>query len=341
MVPFTDEAMRATHSPVVLAADVGGTKTIVCRAQVTGSTIVRGEVERFASRDHPDLQSILADYARRHDVRGLPACFGVAGPVRDGRCVATNLPWVIDAAALRATLGLGPTALCNDFEAAAHGLDALQPDDLAVLQAGAPDPTAPRALLGAGTGLGEALVLPEEGGGWRVVAGEGGHADFAPRDAVQDEILRRLRVRHGRVSFERVLSGRGLAAVYECLREMGGTEAPEVRAAMEAGDPAAVVGQYGTAGRDPLCVQALDVFLDVYGAEAGNMALRFLARGGVYLAGGIAAKVLPRILQGGLLTAFRTKGRLSPLLSEMPLAVVLEPELGLLGAAVLAAEMRA
>jgi len=329
--------MTATPTRYVLAADVGGTKTIVCRAHVTGRSITRGEVERFVSRDHPDLASILSDYARRHDVRGLPACFGVAGPVRDGRCVATNLPWVIDATALREALSLGPTRLCNDFEAAAHGLDALDPDDLAVLQAGVPDATAPRALLGAGTGLGEAFVLPEAGGGWRVVAGEGGHADFAPRDAVQDELLRRLRAQHGRVSFERVLSGRGLAAVYGCLRDMGGTESPEVRAAMEAGDPAAVVGQYGSSGRDPLCTQALDVFLDVYGAEAGNMALRVLARGGVFLAGGIAAKVLPRVREGGLLASFRTKGRLSPLLADMPLAVVLEPELGLLGAAVLAA----
>jgi glucokinase len=333
-------AMTETQARYVLAADVGGTKTIVSRARVAGGRIVRGEIERFASRDHDGLGSILADYATRHDVRGLPACFGVAGPVRDGRCVATNLPWVIEADALRDALGLGPTTLCNDFEAAAHGLDALDADQIAVLQEGVVDATAPRALLGAGTGLGEALVLPEPGGGWRVVPGEGGHADFAPRDAVQDEVLRRLRAVHGRVCWERVLSGSGLAAVYRCLRDMGGAESPAVRAALDAtDDPAAVVGRFGTAGDDALCAQALDVFLDVYGTEAGNMALRHLARGGVYLAGGIAAKVMPRIARGGLLAAFRAKGRMSPIVAEVRLAVVLDPALGLLGAAARAASV--
>ena len=155
-----------------------------------------------------------------------------------------------------------------------------------------------------------------------------------------DEVLRRLRAVHGRVCWERVLSGSGLAAVYRCLREMGGAESPAVRAALDAADdPAAVVGRFGATGEDALCAQALDVFLDVYGTEAGNMALRHLARGGVYLAGGIAAKVMPRIARGGLLAAFRAKGRMSPIVAEVRLAVVLDPALGLLGAAARAASV--
>lgn len=320
----------------VLAADVGGTKTLVALADVDASGVALRAVQRFESSRFESLEAIVRAFHGSHPVTGLKSAFGVAGPVRDGRSAITNLPWVLETEALARGLALGPTALLNDFEAAALGLETLGPGQCVTLQAGCEDRGRPRVLLGAGTGLGVAQLVPE-GGAWRVLPGEGGHTDFAPRDEAQMRLWQRLRARYGRVSVERVVSGAGLVAAYESLSEDAPPKvAPRVDVLADV-DPAAAISAAALAGGDPIALAALDLFLDAYGAEAGNLGLRALAMGGVFVAGGIAPKVLDRLAGGGFLAAFRDKGRMRALAETVPLHVVTETRLGLYGAALAAA----
>lgn len=314
---------------LLLTGDVGGTKTHWGLARVEGGHFDLLAEARYASADFDSLQASLrrfqAEHAQARGAVGLGV--GVAGPVQRGRAVVTNLRWApIDAAALEAELGL-PCRVVNDFEAIGFALPGLGDAERVTLQAGRPDRDAPMALLGAGTGLGEALVLPLAGGGAHVVPGEGGHADFAPQTAQEAALLAFLRRRHGHVSWERVLSGAGLAALHTFLSTGG--ERPE------APDPdpaevtaAALVG-------DPTARAAVELFLSLYGAEAGNHALRAVARGGVFLAGGIAPRLLEplRVSDGPFLRAFRDKGRFATLLDEVPVHVIVDPNVALRGAA--------
>ncbi len=261
------------------------------------------------------------------------AGFGIAGPVIDGACKATNLPWTIDARGLSSKLGV-PAVVVNDFVAVALGVGRLSPADLASINPGERVATAPVAILGAGTGLGEAFLV-WNGARYDVVSSEGGHADFAPRDERQIGLLRRLMARYGHVSYERVVSGMGLVEIYEYLRD--GCAMPEgrdVRAAIDRGeDLGAVVGAHALAGDDALSEATIDLFVDAYGAEAGNVALKVVARGGVYLAGGIAPKILAKLTDGKFRGAFIDKGRFRGLMETIPVWVVTHPEVGLLGAA--------
>lgn len=320
----------------VIAGDIGGTKTLVALAEVDGDRVRVLDEARYDSQSHGSLDEIVARFAAGRDVAGLPAGFGVAGPVVDERCVTTNLPWVIDARTLGRPQGLARVALCNDFEAAARGVVAVAPEHRVALQPGVAVPGAPEVVIGAGTGLGEATRLARDGREY-VLPGEGGHADFAPRDEREVGLLRFLQARHGRVSVERVVSGPGLVAIHEYLAAEGRAVPAAVRDAMAREDPAAVIGQLAVSGGDSTCVEALELLLGAYGAEAGNLALKLLARGGVYLAGGIAAKVLPVLQKGRFLEAFLDKGRMRPLLAPIPVTVITDPGLGLLGAARLAA----
>ncbi|MBI1847919.1 MAG: glucokinase, partial [Candidatus Rokubacteria bacterium] len=236
---------------------------------------------------------------------------------------------------LARALGVGRVALLNDLEATAHGVLALPPAALATLQPGRPRPGT-KALVAAGTGLGEA-VMAWDGAGHRVLPSEGGHADFAPRAELEIDVLRVLLKQFGHVSYERLLSGPGLVNIHRALREIGGaTEPGWLAERMLAGDPGAAIAEAALARRDPVCVQALDLFVDVYGAEAGNIALRVLAVGGVYVGGGIAPKIRPALASGRFIAAFRDKGRLADLLGDIPVHLVLEPRAALLGAARLA-----
>jgi glucokinase len=257
----------------------------------------------------------------------------------DGRCVATNLPWIVDERHIAAGAG-APVKLVNDLEATAHGVLTLPADKFLVLQAGTPKPGGNVALIAAGTGLGQALVV-RDGQGYRVVPSEGGHASFAPADELQVDLLRFLRAEFGHVSWERILSGPGLANVYRFLQGRAGHAAPDwLRARLQREDPGAVIGEVGLAGRDPVCVEALDLFVSIYGGQAGNLALETLAMGGVVVGGGIAPKIKAKLADGGFMTAFRAKGRMESLLASMPVKVALEARAGLLGAAHLAAGMR-
>ncbi|HEY4745659.1 MAG TPA: glucokinase, partial [Desulfuromonadaceae bacterium] len=244
-----------------------------------------------------------------------------------------NLPWSVAADELARTLGIAAVQLINDLEANAYGIDLLEPEDLAVLNPGVPDPDGTIAVVSAGTGLGE-VVAYWDGIAHRPLPGEGGHADFAPRTELEAELLLYLRTQYGRVSTERVVSGPGLRNIHRFLRDVHHrTETAAVSEEMRRGDPAAAITRAALAGESPLCGEVLDLFVSLYGAEAGNVALRSRATGGVYLGGGIAPKIVERLKGPGFMLAFTAKGRLSPLLETVPVRVILNDRAALLGAA--------
>jgi glucokinase len=324
----------------VLAGDIGGTKSLLAVVEVDRSTSRLLYEERSDSNRYDGLGPIVREFCARAGAHPERSCFGVPGPVVEEECRTPNLPWTINALRLAQEVGIARTRLINDFEAIGYGLDQLGPGDLATLQEGHPAPQGPIALLGAGTGLGEAFLL-WEGKGYRVHASEGGHADFAPRDALQWGLLEFLRGEYAHVSYERLLSGPGLLNIYRYLVERRlAPSVPEVQAELAREDPAAVVSRHALAGTDAACTKALDIFISVYGAEAGNLALKVLASGGVYLAGGIAPRILDKLQSGTFVLAFRGKGRLSAMLENVPVHVILNPRVGLLGAAAVAARLK-
>ncbi len=317
----------------VLAADVGGTKTNLGLFVWERGRLRALREHTVPTAAHPGPGPLLRAFLGPDEPPPQAVGLGVAGPVVSGRAAPPNLPWTVDGGRLARDLGLDRVVLVNDLVATALGVDLVAPDRIATLQAGEPDPGGNRAVIAAGTGLGQALLV-RCGTGWHPVASEGGHAGFAPADETEVDLLRYLAARHGAVSAERVVSGPGLAAVYRFVVDTGrAAEAPRVAAAMAGADPAAVVGREGLAGTDPACREALDLWVRAYGSEAGNLALRTLATGGLYVAGGIAPKVLPRLREGGFLAAFRAKGRMAPFLERVPVRVVLDPKAALYGAA--------
>jgi glucokinase len=323
----------------VLAGDIGGTKTTIALIDIGRSSLSVRRSERYASAAYPGLEQILDDFLASERERPAGAGFGVAGPVRGGSARITNLPWRIESASLARRTGIRRIALQNDFVSAAMGLRFLGARQLATLSRGRPERGAPVAILGAGTGLGQAVVL--RGGGREVVVpSEGGHVDFGPTSDREDRLAAYLRGRFGRTSRERVLSGPGLVHIYEFLKRDGAAkESREVRDALaETEDAAAVVSRFGLARRDPLSRAALDLFVSIYGSEAGNAALQYRATGGVFLGGGIAGKILPALRSPRFLRAFRSKAPMAELLSRIPVHVVRDPRLGLYGAAAAAYE---
>jgi glucokinase len=291
----------------LLAGDVGGTKTLLRCVEADGSVSAE---KRYESAAYPTFDALLQDF---HATNVDAACFAVAGPVLDGRAEVTNVGWKIEAAALARAFAIPRVALINDFYAVALGVPLLRDEDLLSLHPGTRDRAMPMAILGAGTGLGEAIVVNARD----VIPTEGGHADFAPQDEEQARLFLFLEKKYGHVSWERVLSGHGIVNIFTFL---GGDEIEpaEVAELAERGDARAH--------------RALEIFVDIYGAEAGNMALRVLARGGVYLAGGIAAKNIPRFTDGRFVEAFLRKGRFRPLLSTIPVDLIVNERVGLLGA---------
>lgn len=327
---------------MVLAVDVGGTKTLVALFDARGGALALARLETYPSREHGSLEEILARFLAG-GARPTHAGFGVAGPVIGGKARITNLPWVIDAAALASALGLPRVALVNDLEANAWAVLRLGPGDLALLKPGQAAPDGSVAVVSAGTGLGEGALL-RFGGRAFALASEGGHADFAARGELEIALLRHLAAEFGHVSYERILSGPGLFNVYRFLRDTGRGEEPAWLAREIAdGDPSAAVARAAAAGRSALCELALQTFLGVYGAEAGNAALRVVATGGVYLGGGIAPKLLglfrdaeparaARFL-GAFHDGFVDKGRFRPMVEALPVQVIMNDRAALLGAA--------
>jgi len=321
---------------VILAGDVGGTKTALALFEVQRRALAVVREEALPSQGFAALADAIRQFLS--DGPSTPidaACVGVAGPVIDGRCTATNLPWVVDEASLAECVSTRRVKLVNDLEATGHGILGLKPSALATLQAGQRR-KATMALIAAGTGLGEVLLV-WDGRRHRVVGSEGGHTDFAPRTELESELLRFLRREFGRVSYERIVSGPGLHNIYRFLLATDGASEPEwIRSRMETGDPSAVVAEAALDNRDPRAVQALDIFVSIYGAEAGNLALKALAVGGIFVGGGIAPKIRPKIEDGTFVTAFRDKGRMGEMMASIPVHLVLEPRTALLGAAAVA-----
>jgi len=319
---------------MILAGDIGGTKVNLGLFELRdGKLTATGEGTR-SSHAFPRLQDLVKEYL---DSAGSPtvesACFGVAGPVRDGVVRVTNLPWQVGSAELSAELKIPRVSLINDLEANGYGLAELPPGDLVTLNAGTAGAAGNAAIISAGTGLGEAGLF-WDGETHRPFACEGGHGSFAPQTELDAELFAWLRKRHGHVSWERVLSGSGLCNIHAFLQDTGRGEDPaDVVEAMAHSDPAAVITEAALAGKGSRCVQALDLFVGYYGAEAGNLALKMMSLGGVYIGGGIAPRILPRLREGKFLASFTDKGRMRPLLEAMPVRVVLNPKTALLGAA--------
>ncbi len=325
---------------MILAGDVGGTKCNLALFEARLGTLRRVAQRRFESKNYSAFEEIVTEFARQTGESGseagrgkiTAAGFGVAGPVINHQVRATNLPWVIDGASLGRILGIRRVILLNDLEATAHSLELLRPAELCVLNEGVPGAQATRALIAAGTGLGEAILF-WDGSRYLVAASEGGHADLAPRTEQEIELLRFLKKRYAHVSFELVLSGRGFRTIHEFIDpalKHSGFDVPGA-------DPAPEITQRGLAGTCPVCVQTLDLWTALYGAEAGNLALKVLARGGVYVAGGIAVKILRKLQDGTFLRAFCEKSKFGILLGQIPIYVVLNEDAPLLGAAAQAA----
>lgn len=314
---------------MILAGDIGGTHTRLALFE-KGKQI--GEEKKYESPRYPSLEKIGEEFLRETGAKVKKACFGVAGPVRDGVCKATNLPWVIQAKALGLHLSISSVFLLNDLEANAWGIKALKKEDLYVLQEGR-EQKGNQAIISAGTGLGEAGMF-WDGEEHRPFACEGGHTDFAPRDEEEVALFLYLKKRFGHVSYERVVSGPGLCSVYQFLVETGREkEMPAVRKAMEKGEAARVVSEWGKEGKDLACEKAVDWWVSLYGAEAGNVALKFLSLGGLFVGGGIAPQLIEKLKKGPFLSSFRQKGRFQDLLSTIAIRVVMNDNAALLGAA--------
>jgi glucokinase len=325
---------------MILAGDIGGTHARLAYFAVTeelaeGNEVAMGTggVVDYPSREYAGLEEILDAFRSEHPLPITHAGFAIAGPVRDGRTEATNLPWTVDAGRLAQRLGLDNVVLLNDLEATAHGIATLAASERAVIQEGLPDPAGNAAVIAAGTGLGEA-GLYWDGRRHQAFATEGGHASFAPADAQQEELLRWLRRRWDHVSWERVVSGPGLLNLHRFLRETGqGVEPPWLADAMAQGDPSAAITQAALTGRSELCERSLDLFVTLLAAEAGNLALKMMATGGVYLGGGIAPKIGGHLMRPEFREAFAAKGRMRPLLEKMPVHLILNDKTALRGAA--------
>jgi glucokinase len=353
---------------MILAGDIGGTKTNLALYDWTDGRTEPVRVESFPSGDYSSLEDILRDFLtsplptsssieqaaetsepesiaeRKADEASTPlqveaACFGIAGPVFENRSQTTNLPWVVDGDQIAKKFAIPQVRLLNDLEATAYGILLLYPDEVEVLNAGKPPANRQAlAIIAAGTGLGEAILF-WDGTTYRPMPSEGGHADFAPNNDHEIELLRYLRGQYLHVSYERVLSGPGLHAIYEYLRDTKKNEPTWLAERIKTGNPAAVIAEAGLAGQADIAKQALDLFASIYGAEAGNLALKALSLDGVYVAGGIAPKLIAKLRDGTFMKAFTNKGRYKRLMNSIPVKVVMNQHTALLGAASVAATL--
>jgi glucokinase len=320
---------------MILAGDVGGTKVHLALYGFENGELSHVRDERFPAQEYAGLEVVTQKFlADSGNPEVTAACFGVPGPVRHGRLKLTNLPWVLDCAELSTDLKIQHLFLINDLEANGYGIPELHPEQIQVLSDGDASAIGNRGLVSAGTGLGEAILV------WNgrihvPMASEGGHCDFAPRNEMEIDLLRYLqRELKGRVSFERVVSGIGLKNIYSFLRDEKRMDEPAwLKERMHLEDPNAVIGEVGEDGSNELCTKTLDMFASAYGAEAGNLALKILSVGGLYLGGGIAPKILKTMKDGTFMKAFTDKGRLSELLIHMPVRIILESRAALMGAA--------
>jgi len=321
----------------IIAGDIGGTSTRLAWFEVAGDALQKRAEERFPSAEYSGLEAIVRKFLENHGATCERACFGISGPIKRRRTEVTNLPWVIDAAELEAGLGIERVSLVNDLEANAYGIASLGKEDFLVLNEGSSDPAGNGAIISAGTGLGEAGLI-RDGRRFRSFPSEGGHASFAPTSELEVALLVFLRQKFGHVSWERVLSGPGLVNLYTFLREQESSPEPAwLSEQMKEGDPASAITGAALDEKCAVCVKVLDLFVRLYGAEAGNLGLKMMATGGVFVGGGIAPRIRNRLQTGEFLDAFADKGRMGELLQGMPVKVILNDKTALLGAALYAA----
>lgn len=341
---------------MILAGDIGGTKTNLALYDWTAERVEPVREEAFVSADYKSLDEIVGEFLapppppKQEGEEAPPepepppkidaACFGVAGPVIENRSRTTNLPWLVDGPALGDKFSIPRVRLLNDLEATAYGMLVLRPDETETLNAGTPPKAkGALALIAAGTGLGEAILF-WDGHAYKPMPSEGGHCSFAPTSDQEMDLLRHLRSQYMHVSYERVLSGMGLHAVYEFLRDTKRNEPTWLAEKINVGDPAAVIAEAGLKKQAEIAVQALDLFAMIYGSEAGNLALKALALDGLYIGGGIAPKLLAKLKEGQFMKAFVDKGRYKKLLGAIPVRVIMNPKAALLGAASVAAQLQ-
>jgi glucokinase len=323
---------------MILAGDIGGTNTRLAFFEGTSDRLQPVHIEIFPSPQFSGPTEIVRKFLGMHQHAVDAVCFGLPGAVVNGRAETTNLPWVVDAHQMAADLGVPSVTLINDLFANAHGIALLEESDFVALNPGIPNSSGNRALISAGTGLGEAGLYADGRGGHHPFPSEGGHVDFAPRNDLEMDLLRYLLGRFDHVSYERVLSGPGLHNIYLFLRETGRGEEPVWLADQIAqGDPSAVISKSALEGTSAICVQALDIFVALYGAEAGNLALKVLATGGMYVGGGIAPKIVRKLSSTAFMKAFSAKGRMAHVLKDIPVRVITNDKTALLGAGRLAA----
>ena len=321
----------------VLAGDIGGTNTRLALYDVNGRRLEALTVQSYPSQQYDSLGAVMREFLDTHRHPPQAACLGVAGPVHNQVAKITNLPWQIDAAEIAGDFGIGSVSLLNDLEATGWGLPTMQADDLCTLQDGDTQASGNAAIIAAGTGLGQA-GLYFEGEQHQPFACEGGHTDFSPQTELDMALLRYLQQQYEHVSWERVVSGSGLVSLHACLCDLRQREIPDwLQQSMQAGDPAAAISSAAQQGRDEICTEALQWFIHLYGVEAGNLALKLMASGGMYVAGGIAPKILEQMQDGTFIEAFCAKGRMRVLMERMPVRVVLNDDVALQGAAVKAA----
>lgn len=323
----------------LIVGDVGATNARLALAETDGRQVELTHAAVYPSQAYADFAPLLATFRAELPTEVSQAVIGIAGPVIDNACEATNLPWSLDGAGLAQAARLDHVELLNDLEAAAWGIEALTEVDLIELHPGAPRPRGNQSVIAAGTGLGQAGRV-WCGERYRPFASEGAHGDFAPTHALGYSLHQWLQAKYGRVSWERVVSGQGLVDLHAFLRDAGGRRAPDwLTQAMEESSAASAIANAALMRRDGVCAEALDLFIHYYGAEAGNHALKLMATGGVYLAGGIAPKVSSRFAEAGFLEAFFDKGRMRPLLERMPVRLIVNDRLAQLGAALCGAAL--
>jgi len=319
---------------MILVGDIGATRTRLAAFQTEGSRLECVVERTFASQEHEGLREVLIQFIRTEGIPVHSACFGVAGPVRGGKSKISNLGWTIDSLELAAQLKLSWVGLLNDLEAYAYGIDALQSSDFVTLSEGVGEGEGNRAVISARTGLGVA-GLYWDGFRHHPFACEGGHADFAPRDTLQTELLSYLQKKYGRISCERVLSGPGIRNIYDFLRDSGRTDEPQwLRDQLAAvDDPSPLIAKLALESKAAICDQTMTLFASILGAETGNCALRYMTTGGIFIGGIIAAKNVAKLQEETFLKAFLDKGRMASLLRDMPVKIILNDDCGLIGAA--------
>ncbi|MEK7207105.1 MAG: glucokinase [Pseudomonadota bacterium] len=328
----------------VLAGDVGGTKVLLqlARVEKSGSQIIRER--RYECSAFSGLSPIIHEFLKSLGNTPIPdaACFGIAGPIAGSEsgqmAKVTNLPWETGSEILSREHKIPKVRLINDFQAVGYGIETLTGKDLVSLQKGSAQPRAPRAVIGAGTGLGQGILVWQQDH-YETIATEGGHTDFAPTDGLQVGLWHYLQQQFEHISYERLVSGSGLVLIYSYLREQETKIAPLHTDPRNAADPAAAISELALSGTDALAVQSLDLFICIYGAQAGNLALSAGATGGVYVAGGIAPKIIQKMTDSIFMRSFLNKGRMSALLAAVPVQVVMNPNVGLIGAATVASRL--